>query len=401
MPLDPVAPQLFTPEESAQNEARKRAMMELFVSEEAVLVIGAGCSVRLQYPSWPALLEKLTALASEIAADRSAAFNPDATQARDYPLQYAGSIKTFIETCDGRLDKYYGLLSGEFKQRDVDSFHQQLVQIPARGILTTNYDPSLDVALEMTDRSTTTADRFLIIEDDSARLVSEFLASLNRGSGIPRRIAHLHGRYNQPKGIILTDADYVDKYRSRLNGAQRTAIHDVFRDGASSQQQALSIAGLIEQLESAVPPWSLHRKLLWSILATRRVVFIGFSLSDPYLAQMLALVADDLWRWKEVHHFAIMALPDVDTTETKLQAEQFQRKYAVGVVFYENRAPQHHQGLTSLVEEIANACGVAAEPTLQVQPVAPGAPAAAPAPQPEWINRNNRIMKQRATKDAD
>ena len=116
---------------------------------------------------------------------------------------------------------------------------------------------------------------------------------------------------------------------------------------------------------------------------------------------MLALVADDLWLWKEAHHFAIMELPDVDTTETKLQAEQFQRKYAVGVVFYENRAAQHHQGLASLVEAIANSCGVAAEPKLEVQPEAPGAPAPATAPQPEWINRNNRIMKLRATKDAD
>jgi hypothetical protein len=173
-------------------------MMDLFVSEEAVLVIGDGCSVRLQYPSWRELLERLTALAVEIATDRGVAFNPNPIQAREEPLQYAGSIKTFIHTCDGKLDKYYGLLSGEFRQRDVDySFHQQLVKIPSRGILTTNYDPSLDVALELTDRSTTTGDRFLIIEDGSARLVSEFLASLNRGSAIARRIAHLHGRHNQ------------------------------------------------------------------------------------------------------------------------------------------------------------------------------------------------------------
>jgi hypothetical protein len=400
MPLEPVATPLFTPEELAQNEIRKRAMVDLFVSEETVLVIGAGCSVRLKYPTWPALLSKLAALAAEVANDHGAEFHPDETHVREDPLRYAGWIKAFIQRCDVKLDKYYGFLSGEFGEKEIDPFHRLLVKIPSRGILTTNYDPSLDLALMTTDRSMMTADRALVIEDDSARRVSEFLASLNRDSGIPRRIAHLHGRYDRPKSIILTEADYVDKYHSRLNDAQRGAIRDVFRDGMAGQQ-AVSVDGLIDQLESAVPPWSLHRKLLWSILATRRVVFIGFSLNDPYLGQMLALVADDLWRWKEAHHFAIMALSEVGTTQTKLEAEQFRRKYAVGVVFYENREAQRHQGLDSLVEEIANACGVAAESKLEDQPASVGNSAPAPKPGPEWVDRNNRIMKQRATNDAD
>ena len=37
MPVEPVAEPLFTPTELAQNEKRKNAMVELFVSQEPVL----------------------------------------------------------------------------------------------------------------------------------------------------------------------------------------------------------------------------------------------------------------------------------------------------------------------------------------------------------------------------
>jgi hypothetical protein len=400
MPVEPPVEPLFTPADLAQNEKRKSAMVDLFVSQEPVLIIGSGCSVRLKYPTWPRLLSELTDLARSIATDHDTEFLPVEPDPPQDLLRYASEIKRFINGCDGRLDRYYSFLSGEFGERDIDDFHRLLVKIPSRGILTTNYDPSLDLALMQTDRSAMTADRFLVIEDDSTRRVSEFLASLNRDSGVPRRIAHLHGRYDRPKSIILTAGDYGEKYHSRFSAAQRESIRGVFRNGAVGPQ-AISVEGLIDQLEYGVPPWSLHRKLLWSILATRRVVFIGFGLNDPYLGQMLALVADDLWRWKEDHHFAIMALPDIGTAATKSDAERFQSRYAVGVVFYENRAAQRPEGLNTLIEEIAIACAVPSEPTLDGEPSAQAVPIPAPAPRPDWINRNNQIMKKRAIKDAD
>jgi hypothetical protein len=400
MPLEPVAEPLFTPTELAQNERRKASMLKLFVSQEPVLIIGSGCSARLKYPTWPGLLANLAGLAQRIGSDHGREFRPVEPEPPQDLLRYADEIKQFIKVCDGGLDRYYNFLSVEFKERPVDDFHRLLVKIPSRGILTTNYDPSLDRALMETDRSMMTADRSLVLEDDSTRSVSEFLASLNRDSGIPRRIAHLHGRFDRPKSIILTANDYSGKYHSRFSAAQRETIREVFRSAAVGPQ-AVSVEGLIEQLESGIPPWSLHRKLLWSILATRRVVFIGFSLNDPYLGQMLELVTNDLWRWQEDHHFAIMALPDGDAAATKSNAERFQSKYSVGVVFYENREPQRHEGLNTLIEEIAIACGVPAEPMLDVQPPTHVIAAPAPPPRPDWMNRNNQNMKKRATKDAD
>lgn len=69
MPVEPVAEPLFTPTELAQNEKRKSAMVELFVSQEPVLIIGSGCSVRLKYPTWQGLLAK-----HSIAADHDKQF---------------------------------------------------------------------------------------------------------------------------------------------------------------------------------------------------------------------------------------------------------------------------------------------------------------------------------------
>src|SRR5580658_6583711 len=129
---------LFTPEELTQNETRKQAMMDLFVSNEPVLIIGSGCSVRLKYPTWPGLLSKLADLARSIAADHDIEFLSEEPDPPQNFLRYAGEIKGFINRCDGRLDKYYSFLSGEFGERDIDTFHRLLVKIPSRGILTTN-----------------------------------------------------------------------------------------------------------------------------------------------------------------------------------------------------------------------------------------------------------------------
>ena len=45
-------PEIFTPEERDENEERKRELIELVASGEAVLIVGAGSSVRVRYVTW-------------------------------------------------------------------------------------------------------------------------------------------------------------------------------------------------------------------------------------------------------------------------------------------------------------------------------------------------------------
>ena len=45
--------EIFTPEERDENTERKRELIELVASGEAILIVGAGSSVRVDYPDWP------------------------------------------------------------------------------------------------------------------------------------------------------------------------------------------------------------------------------------------------------------------------------------------------------------------------------------------------------------
>ena len=62
-------PEIFTPEERKKNEKRKRELIELVASREAVLIVGAGSSVRVGYVDWSRLLKELEDLAINCGED--------------------------------------------------------------------------------------------------------------------------------------------------------------------------------------------------------------------------------------------------------------------------------------------------------------------------------------------
>ena len=57
-------PEIFTPEERDENEERKRELIELVASGEAILIVGAGSSARVRYVTWEGLLDELENLAN-------------------------------------------------------------------------------------------------------------------------------------------------------------------------------------------------------------------------------------------------------------------------------------------------------------------------------------------------
>lgn len=326
-------PPVFTPEEREQNEARKNELMKLVASGEALLFVGAGSSARVGYCTWLSLLREL----EELACDCDDGFVVDENKRQNNPLrqlQYAQRIKNCIKEKTGNLNKYHNLLYKLFRPHNppFDDFHKTLVRLPFKGILTTNYDTVLEAALGEKD-PVFAHDNSLVIEEGSAKRVSEFLLSLDFKEKCSCRIAHLHGIYNRPNSLILSLDDYIRVYRlSPYKGKSESKLQD------------------------AAPSWSLHRKLLWAILATRRVVFIGFSMDDPYLKGMLDFVSGDLWRWGESVHFAVMSISPANADKTKIEFEHLQKKYGVGVVFYED-FDGSHQGLEQIIAEVDRECG--------------------------------------------
>lgn len=177
----------------------------------------------------------------------------------------------------------------------------------------------------------------LVIGTDPPRLIHEFLLSKVNDPRIPQRITHLHGMYRNPDSIVLTSDDYSKSY----------GLHD---EKASSHQRFANT-------------WTLHRKLLWAILATRRVIFVGFSMEDPYFNKMLETVSADLWGWNKSIHFAVMRISRKNSDTPQEKADRLKDKYGVDTVFYE-AADDANLSLYHIVAEIHDACHLESQRTV-------------------------------------
>ena len=322
-------PEIFTPEERDENEERKRELIDLVASGEAILIVGAGSSARVGYVTWKGLLKELEDLANECGAGLNQERKGD-------DLAYAEDIKSHIYNEMGDLGRYYAFLDELFKPKSpaYDEFHRMLVDLPFRGILTTNYDTVLEEALfgkkieaERDGRQIRPIDVMpLVIGPDTPRLIHEFLLARSNDPHISQRIAHLHGIYRYQDSIILSASDYVRNYGLRVKQT-----------------------GEVQGNEGR---WTFHRKLLWAVLATRRVVFVGFSMEDPYFNKMLEIVSTDLWGWDKSIHFAVMG---ISTEDSKNKAKRLKSNYGVETVFYEVLEDSHQQ-LEDLFKEIAEQC---------------------------------------------
>ena len=140
---------ILTPKEQDENTKRQDELIELVASGEAVLIVGAGSSMRVGYPGWSGLIKELEKLASKLGYVK-----PDEGTGEDDLLAYAEDIKSYIYEQKDGPDKYKAWLYKLFESKPIpfDDCHKKLVSLPFRGILTTNYDPVLDLALLETKR---------------------------------------------------------------------------------------------------------------------------------------------------------------------------------------------------------------------------------------------------------
>ena len=316
--------EIFTTEEENENTKRGEELINLVASGEAILIVGAGSSRRVFYPDWQGLLEELEDLAS-----KQGGFKPNEGKRVNAFLAYAEEIKSHILGKMCNLNRYHALLESLFSPKDppCTDFHRLLVSLPFRGILTTNYDSVLEAALGEIEPSSA-YDNSLVIDDDSAGRVHEFLLSMS-DKNITRRIAHLHGKFEPANSIILSIEDYKHAY-------------------------GLSLTNEDDQPQQRIA-WPLHRKLLWAVLATRRVVFVGFSMNDPYFNNMLETVSADLWGWDKSIHFAIMSISPGSAEDSKAKAKRLKSEYGIETVFYED-SDDSHLGLDHIVNEINAKC---------------------------------------------
>lgn len=310
-----------------KSEETKKRLVSLLKKGEAILLVGSGSSKLADYPLWDELLDALRRQ-----------FAPGIQMpAGEYDrLKFASIIKQ--HACNRQSEKaYFKFLERQFDPHHVgkthDEFHSVLVSFKFKGIVTTNYDTVLESAI--TEKRINenelyrVCDSIDLCEKDKSYRVSDYLRSLAIITDYQSAL-HLHGYYKNPESMILTEDDYLIQYGYVDSNGKKTQV----------------------------PLDTLHRKVIWSLFATHSVVFIGFSMRDPFFMELLEVVRNDLNLDGDILHFAI--LPENE----KERAPLLSQNYCVQPIYYSistngmSGGVNDHSGLRRLIYEMADEVGV-------------------------------------------
>jgi hypothetical protein len=285
-------------------------------------LIGAGAKRDLNYPTWKALMEQLHLQAD--LASRRRGFAPVPASVRDLSdLPVRASIYR-----DAINDpKVYGkVIRSTFGERTLtkDAIAASIVRLPLRVILTTNYDTSLENAYRQFGGCSTDGDahkdrkRVEVCDWTDERRVERLLKRLKAEPEWleqARVFVHLHGVFDQPKSIVLTEQDYVMRYiKSQLSAKRLTAM----------------------------------------LSFSRRLLCLGFSLDDIDLMEV----------FRQLHglggevamHTAILPSPEKRSEREAIEArrQHLQVKFGINAIFYKRIAGANpHANLRVLIGHLA------------------------------------------------
>lgn len=328
--------QIFTPDELDENEQKKAALNKLLLSGEGILMVGAGCSAST-FPTWGKLMD----LFYERSCRKKKGFSPF-DPAKEDILDFADRVKKWIGDED-----YYNFIDQKFKEKGhpYEKYHETLCKLLSlkklRGITTTNYDKILDQALVSVTKNY--AEPIYIDPDIEPARIFEYLLSFSDNE-IPMRIFHIHGVYDKRQSIILSKSEYQEKYGFKLFKPP-DEIYKAIMQGNISEM------GFSDLLGSYGVRWTLHYKILWSLFATRRLIFLGFSLTDPYFNKMLEFVSKDLHPNGYMQHFLILRISKQEEKEAaKTKATELKESYGIETIFFED--DENKKGLENFIFEM-------------------------------------------------
>lgn len=287
-------------DESELNAQALRALREM-LEHHPIAFVGAGISARCGYPTWRSLMLQMRAA---LDADRNVAMGPKEEMKAEHESDLLWFAQEMREL-HGR-DRYLSLLREQFQPngRRPDECALSIARFGFRHIVTTNYDDTLEQAhaqalgLENQPRSIPWENEFE---------VRDWLMHLAAPKA-PRSIVHLHGTYRNPAQIVLTDEDYERRYSAHDGSARK----------------------------------------LFALFATQRVVFLGFSLTDPDLAQILRHIKAILGPGGPAH---LALLPSPEPSMRTYVRRRLRGKFGIDAVFYPYD-PSHSQ-FERILQELA------------------------------------------------
>jgi hypothetical protein len=295
-----------------------RAVLALLREQRMVLFVGAGLSLDLGYPSWGNYLAELE---KELGAE--APLTNDLLERAEWIKQsFAGAR---------RLPDYLAHIQQTFAPKPASPYtplQRALLQFGFRGVITTNFEPSLENALSTGNLAAgRPACTSLDLGDPRSFGVFDFLRFAGRGS-TTEFVLHLHGVHDHPERVVLAASDYRERYGD---------FTDVDRDGLPVHR-TLDV---------------ILRKVVWALLAMYPTLFVGFSLNDPALRHILRVVSADFQRGRSLGHFAIVGA-ESEEEEGKLTSAW--REHGITPVFYRvvrsrGLGRDDHSNLTELVED--------------------------------------------------
>lgn len=315
-------------------------MVEVIRSKLSLAFAGAGVPTPLGYPSWPALITRLaeetrTAIGGEGISDASGG-ELSIAEALSIPdgLVAAAIFRHNLG------QRYADIMRETFGPREgvVGSIHD-LVGLPFTHILTSNYDPSLELAFTQSQLPFCS----LCLCDDAA--AGDFLRRL-RERIEPRCVLHLHGVWDRPQTIILTENDYAQLY-------DRATI-----------------------------------TTFWSAVTTlHSCVFFGFSFLDNDLVGQFWNRARRQMR--DLNHYAVVR---IEKSESEAAARTFHKeKYGIEPVFFDkldDRFTGYDDLLRKVVADVhptpVRTFDEPAEGVVEVRPVASPI-----APEPDLLHLPN------------
>jgi SIR2-like domain/prokaryotic YEATS domain len=266
------------------------------IKDHPLALVGAGMSVGAGYPTWDGLMESFHNTILELPSPPDAPKYIHQLARVTDPLWRAEEYRRLI----GKVG-YEALIWNTFKPKNgpITQVLQVLVDLDFSHVLTTNYDNSLETAYQSANIPIT------VLNWTDRQGVGSFLREVSRPGG-KRYLVYLHGRFDAPDNVVLTERDYVNRY----------------------------ILG-----DEAI-------KKLFTLFMVRPVVLIGFSLTDPELTHLIRST-QGYAQASAPTHFVI--LPLKASQDEGAIAGWLNGKYGIDPVFYQE-TPGHEQLLDVLQE---------------------------------------------------
>ena len=252
--------------------------------DKFVFFVGAGLSQPL-FPSWQEFLRELVRQAKE------AGLTFDESELLGY-IEKGENYLDIAEHCCDVMGSYRyrdlmeKVFDREFSESEIPEGYKALIELSPKTIITTNYDRIPDVAGK---------GKYRIITNRNAPEAARFFAD-NKNI-----VFKIHGDLTDQSSIVLTTADY----QKMIANNQST------------------------------------RNLLNSLLSTKVLIFVGFSLSDPHIGLVLENIKV-INNGLSLSHYVLL------NEDSKFKISSFENRFGVKVISYTPSDKSHPEVLELL-----------------------------------------------------